>query len=69
VSRSVAGRRTPIVVITMLLALVALTVGAALALDADGAGHAQLWAGLFVATLVGLGGPEILKVLLRWARA
>ena len=69
VSSSIAGRRTPIVVIAMLLGLVALTIGAALALQADDADHATLWAGLFVAAIVGLGGPEILKLLLRWARA
>ncbi|MGN6723363.1 MAG: hypothetical protein ACTHJM_12205 [Marmoricola sp.] len=69
VSRSVAGRRTPIVVIAMLLVLVGVTVGVALGLDADGASHPTLWSGVFVAVIVGLGGPEILKVLLRWARA
>lgn len=68
VSRSVVGRHTPIVVIAMLISLVALTIGAAVALDADGASHAALWSGLFVAAIVGFGGPEILKVLLRWAR-
>lgn len=69
VSGAVAGRRTPVVVIGMLLGLVALTVAAALALQADGADHPTLWAGVFVAAIVGLGGPEILKSLLRWARA
>lgn len=69
VSRSVTGRRTPIVVIAMLLGLVGLTVGAALALQADGADHPTLWAGAFVAAIVGLGGPETLRVLLRWAHA
>ncbi|MEV7442856.1 hypothetical protein AB0O22_17150 [Streptomyces sp. NPDC091204] len=36
VSRTVAGRRLPLVVVGMLLGLVAVTVAAALALDADG---------------------------------
>ncbi|MFD0431810.1 hypothetical protein ACFQ60_45460 [Streptomyces zhihengii] len=53
----------------MLLGLVAVTVVAALALDADGAAHAALWAALPVAAVIGFGGPEILTVLRRWARA
>ncbi|WP_327139437.1 hypothetical protein [Nocardia sp. NBC_01327] len=69
VSASVAGRRTPLVVIGMLLGLVALTVGVAFALDADGARHAGIWAGVFVAAIIGFGGPEMLRVLRRWARA
>lgn len=63
VSAAVAGRRTAPIVVGMLLALVALTIGVALALDADGARHVGLWAGLFVGVLVGFGGPEILRVL------
>lgn len=69
VSAAVAGRRTPLVVVGMLVALVALTVGLALALDADGAGHPAIWAALVVAAVVGLGGPEILRVLRRAVRA
>lgn len=69
VSRAVAGRRVPLVVVGMLIGLVAVTVGAALALDADGAGHAALWAAALVAAVVGFGGPDILRVLRRWARA
>lgn len=69
VSASVAGRRTPVVVIGMLLALVAVTVGISLGLDADGAHHAGLWGALFVAAMVGFGGPEMLSRLLRAARA
>ncbi|WP_045824818.1 hypothetical protein [Williamsia herbipolensis] len=65
VSREVADRRVPVVVVAMLLALVALTVAAALALDADGARHPQLWAAVFVAAVVGFGGPEILRTLRR----
>ncbi|MGU3291140.1 hypothetical protein [Williamsia sp. M5A3_1d] len=63
VSREVVDRRVPVVVVAMLLALVGLTVAAALALDADGASHPQLWAAVFVAAVVGLGGPEILRTL------
>lgn len=69
VSAAVAGRRTPLVVIGMLLALVALTVGFAIALDADGAGHPAIWAAVVVGAVVGLGGPEILRVLRRLVRA
>jgi hypothetical protein len=69
VSRAVAGPRLPLVVVGMLVGLVAVTVGAALALDADGAGHPGVWASVLVAAIVGFGGPEILRVLRRWARA
>jgi hypothetical protein len=69
VSRSVANRRIPFVVIGMLIALVLLTIGVALGLDADGAGHPSVWAGGFVAAVVGFGGPEIFAVLRRWAHA
>lgn len=69
VSAEVAGHRTPLVVIGMLLGLIALTVGAALLLDADGADHAAIWAGVWVAAIVGFGGPEILRTLRRMAHA
>ncbi|WP_252394918.1 hypothetical protein [Streptantibioticus parmotrematis] len=69
VSAAVAGHRIPLVVVGMLVGLVAVTVLAALAVDADGARHAGIWAGLLVAAVVGFGGPEILRVLRRWVRA
>lgn len=69
VSRAVAGRRTPLVVVGMLLGLVAVTILAALALDADGAGHPGIWATVLVAAVVGFGGPEILRTLRRLAHA
>ncbi|MGW1738362.1 hypothetical protein ACWCPQ_06075 [Nocardia sp. NPDC001965] len=69
VSAAVAGRRTPIVVVGMLIALVALTVGVAIALDADGDRNPGIWAGLLVAAIIGFGGPEILRVLRHWFRA
>lgn len=69
VSADTAGRRMPAVVIGMLLALVALTIGAGFALHADGARHPGIGAAVFVAAVVGLGGPEILRTLRRWARA
>lgn len=65
VSRAVAGHRLPMVVVGMLLVLVAVTIGTALMLDADGAGHAAIWASVLVASVVGFGGPEILDVLRR----
>ena len=69
VSAAVAGRRTPIVVVGMLFALVALTIGVAMALDADGDRNPGSWAGVVVAAIIGFGGPEILRVLRHWFRA
>lgn len=69
VSAAVAGRRTPIVVVGMLFALVALTIGVAMALDADGDRNPGIWAGVLVAAIIGFGGPEILRVLRHWFRA
>ncbi|WP_433560803.1 hypothetical protein ACQP1O_24415 [Nocardia sp. CA-151230] len=69
VSAEVAGRRTPLVVITMLLVLVALTVVAALLLDADGTGHPRTWSAVLIAAVIGFGGPELLRVGRHWARA
>ncbi|GAB2512752.1 hypothetical protein [Nocardia heshunensis] len=68
-STEVAGRRTPLVVIGMLLGLVALTVALAFALHADGAEHTGTFAALVVAAIIGFGGPEMLRVLRRWAHA
>ncbi|GAA3356403.1 hypothetical protein GCM10017744_022850 [Streptomyces antimycoticus] len=69
VSAAVAGHRIPLVVVGMLLGLIGATVLVALALDADGAAHAGIWAAALIAAVVGFGGPEILRVLRRWARA
>lgn len=69
VSADTAGRRTPIVVIGMLIGLVCITVGSAFALNADGAGHPGIWAAVLVAAIIGFGGPELLRVLRRWVRA
>lgn len=69
VSAAVAGHRIPVVVVGMLLALVGVTVAAGLVLDADGARHPGIWAAALAAAVVGFGGPEILRVLRRWARA
>ncbi|MGW6118016.1 hypothetical protein ACWFRF_03155 [Nocardia sp. NPDC055165] len=69
VSAAVAGRRTPIVVVGMLFALVGLTIGVAMALNADGDRNPGIWAGVLVAAIIGFGGPEILRVLRHWFRA
>jgi hypothetical protein len=68
VSAIVAGR-TAVTVVGMLVLLVGVTIGTAMALDADGAGHPGIWAAVFVAVIVGFGGPEILRVLRHGARA
>ncbi len=69
VSAAVAGRRTPLIVVGMLVGLVGVTIGAGFALDADGARHPGIWAAVLVGAVVGFGGAEILRVLRRWARA
>ncbi|QIS20594.1 hypothetical protein [Nocardia terpenica] len=69
VSSAVARHRTPVVVVGMLLALVAVTIGVGFALAADGARHADIWAAVLAAAIAGFGGPQILRVLRRWARA
>jgi hypothetical protein len=61
----VAGRHIQVVVIGFLLALVGVTVALALALDADGARHPSIWASVFVAILLLLGGPRVMA----WIRA
>ncbi len=68
-SESVVDRRIPAVVVGVLVVLVAVTVGIAFLLDADGAAHPGLLASVFIATVVGLGGPEILSAALRLVRA
>jgi hypothetical protein len=60
VRADVAGRRLQFVVIGFLLGLVAVTVGVALLLHADGAGHAAIWASGFVAVLILLAGPRVM---------
>ena len=69
VSAIVAGRRTALTVVGMLVVLVGITIGTAMALAADGAGHPGIWAAVLVAAIVGFGGPEILRVLRHGVRA
>lgn len=63
VSAEMAGRRTAVIVVAMLIGLVCVTIVAGMALHADGARHAGIWASVIVAAVVGFGGPEILRVL------
>jgi hypothetical protein len=60
VRADVAGRHAHLLVIAFLLTLVGVTVVLALALDADGAGHPSIWASVFVAILLLLGGPRVM---------
>ena len=60
VRADVAGRDAHLLVIAFLLALVGVTVAVALLLDADGAGHPSIWASVFVAILLLLGGPRVM---------
>ncbi len=64
VRADVAGRQIAWIVIAGLVGLALLTIGLALALAADGAGHPTTIASVFVALLILLGGPQ----LLAWAR-
>ncbi len=63
VRASVAGRRASALVVCFLLGLVAATVGLALALDADGAGHPATWASVIVAIVIVLGGPRLMVAI------
>lgn len=60
VRADVAGRHAHMLVIGFLLGLVGVTVALALALDADGAAHPSIWASVFVAILLLLGGPRVM---------
>jgi hypothetical protein len=65
VRADVAGRHAEALVVGFLVALVAVTVAAAIALAADGAGHPATWASVFAAVLLLLGGPRVMA----WIRA
>jgi uncharacterized membrane protein len=69
VNAALAGRRVALVVVVMLVGLVVSTVAAGMALHADGADHAGIWAAVLIAAVVGFGGPDMLRVHRRWARA
>jgi hypothetical protein len=65
VRADVAGRHAELLVLGFLVGLVAITIGVALLLSADGAEHAATWASVFVASLILLGGPRVMA----WIRA
>jgi hypothetical protein len=65
VRRDVAGRRIARAVIAGVVAMAVVTVAAALAVNADGAGHPATIASVYVATIIVLGGPLLLDVLRR----
>lgn len=60
VRADVAGPRTPLLVFGWLVALVGVTVVAALLVNADGAEHPGTIASVFVAALILLGGPRVM---------
>jgi hypothetical protein len=60
VSAEVVGRQVPRLVIGGLLAMVVLTVAAALAVNADGARHPAIIASVLAAPIILLGGPQLL---------
>ncbi|WP_018178606.1 hypothetical protein [Jongsikchunia kroppenstedtii] len=68
-SRTAVSRRVPAIVIGILVGLVAITIAAAVALNADGTDHPTIWAAVIVAMIVGFGGPEIFATLRRWLHA
>jgi len=69
VRAEVAGRRTARFVIGSVAALGLLTVAAALAASADGAGHPVTMASVLVAVIILLGGPRLLAAIRRRAAA
>jgi hypothetical protein len=69
VRADLVSRRIPVVVFGCLLALVVVTVGVALVLNADGARHPATIAGSFVAVVVLLGGPSLMSTMRRRAQA
>ena len=60
VKAELAGRRTALVVVLAVAALGLVTVGGALALNADGARDPSIIASIFVAVVILLGGPRLL---------
>ena len=60
VRADVAGRHITRLVLGALIVLVAITVGVALAVDADGAGHPATIASVLVAAIIVLGGPLLM---------
>ena len=69
VSADLVGRQVPRLVIGCLLVLVAVTVAVALVVNADGARHPSIIAGVFVAAIIVCGGPQLLAGVRRRARS
>ena len=67
VRAELVGTHIPALVIGFLVGLVALTVAAALLIDADGANHPATIAGVMAAIAVALGGPELMAAVRRRA--
>jgi hypothetical protein len=67
VGAHVAGRQITRAVLGGLIAMVAVTVGAALLLNADGARHPSIEAAVLVAVVIALGGPLLLDTFRRRA--
>lgn len=67
VSAEVAGRQVPRLVVSGLVAMVVLTIAAALAVDADGARHPALVASVLAAAIIVFGGPQLLAGVRRRA--
>ena len=67
VREELAGTHVTALVITFLVGLVALTIAAALLIDADGANHPATIAGVMAAIAVALGGPELMAAVRRRA--
>jgi hypothetical protein len=69
VRRDVAGHQLTRMIIAGLVGLVVLTIAAALAVNADGAGHPATIASVFVAAIIVLGGPQLPAAIRRRAAA
>jgi hypothetical protein len=67
VRAELAGTHVSVLVVSFLVGLVALTVVAALLIDADGANHPATIAGIMAAIAVALGGPELMAAVRRRA--
>jgi putative flippase GtrA len=69
VRRDVAGHQLTRFIIAGLVGLVVLTIAAALAVNADGAGHPATIASVLVAAIIVLGGPQLPAAIRRRAAA
>lgn len=65
VRRELVDHHLPLYVIAGLIALVAVTIGVALVLDADGTDHPSIIASTFVAVTIVIGGPRLTAVVRR----